>query len=136
MPYESQIGVHFVAKAGHPLADADEVSLTDLLKEPFMLTERGMSYRRLLDEQLAARSLEITPILESGNAYQLCALAAQGIGIAFLPDHVTAPAVADGTIVALNVPDINITIWKQLLYHRSKLISPAIQAVMDYCCGI
>lgn len=136
LPYESQIGVHFVAKTGHPLADADEVSLADLLKEPFMLTERGMSYRRLLDEQLAAKSLEITPILESGNAYQLCALAAQGIGIAFLPDHVTAPAVADGAIVELNVPDINITIWKQLLYHRSKLISPAIQAVMDYCCGI
>lgn len=136
LPYESQIGVHFVARAGHPLADAGEIPLGELLKEPFMLTERGMSYRRLLDEQLAARSLEVTPVLESGNAYQLCSLVAQGVGIAFLPDHVTTPAVRDGSIVELNVPDINITIWKQLLYHRSKLISPAIQAVMDYCCGL
>ena len=133
LSYESQIGVHFIAQAGHPLADAGSVTLEELLREPFMLTERGMSYRRLLDEQLAARSLEITPVLESGNAYQLCALVAQGTGLSFLPDHVTADAVRDGSVVELNVPDIDITIWKQLLCHRSKLISPAMQAVMDYC---
>ena len=136
LPYESQIGVHFVAQAGHPLADAGALTLEELLCEPFMLTERGMSYRRLLDEQLAARSLEISPVLESGNAYQICALVAQGAGVSFLPDHVTADAVSSGTVVELNVPDIDITIWKQLLYHRSKLVSPAMEAVMDYCMNI
>lgn len=134
--YESKIGVHFVAQAGHPLADSDTVTLEELLCEPFLLTERGMSYRRLLDEQLAARSLEITPVLESGNAYQLCTLVAQGVGVSFLPDHVTADAIERGSIVELNVPEIDITIWKQLLSHRNKLISPAMQAVMDYCTEI
>ena len=136
LSYESQIGVHFIAQAGHPLADAGSVTLEELLRESFMLTERGMSYRRLLDEQLAARSLEITPVLESGNAYQLCALVAQGVGISFLPDHVTADAVSNGSVVTLNVPDMDITIWKQLLHHRNKLPSPAMKAVMDYCMGI
>ncbi len=44
LSYESQIGVHFIAQAGHPLADAGSVMLEELLREPFMLTERGMSY--------------------------------------------------------------------------------------------
>ena len=125
--------VCFIAPSAHPLARQEAVTLEELPRQEFLLTERGMSYRRLLDEQLAARSLEITPVLESGNAYQLCALVAQGAGLSFLPDHVTADAVRDGSVVELNVPDIDITIWKQLLCHRSKLISPAMQAVMDYC---
>ena len=48
-----------------------------------------MSYRRLLEERLASRSLEIHPFLEIGDTALVCRLVEQNMGIAFLPDYVT-----------------------------------------------
>ncbi|MBQ8646845.1 MAG: LysR family transcriptional regulator, partial [Oscillospiraceae bacterium] len=85
---EKKIAAHFVAAASHPLAARDRLSVQELMGEPFLLTEQGMSYRRLLDEQLAARSLEIVPVLEMGNAERICQLVGQNAGLSFLPDYV------------------------------------------------
>ena len=118
---EEQVENHFV------------VSLADLVKQPFILTEKGMSYRRFLDEQLAQRSLEIIPVLEIGNPHLICSMVQKGIGVSFLPDFVTTQARDEGKLVYLNIPEIQVTIWKQLLHHRDKWISPQIDAVLKYC---
>ena len=96
------------------------------------MTEKGMSYRRMLDEKLSARSLEIHPILEAGSADLICRLVEQGAGLAFLPDYVTQRAAARGSIVYLEVRDFEVELWKQLLYHRDKWVSPPMRAVIEY----
>lgn len=128
---EEPVQVHFVAAADSAIADC--VALEKLVKAPFILTEKGMSYRRMLEEQLAQRSLEILPVLEVGNPHLICDLVQQGIGISFLPDFVTEKAKAEGKIRYLNVPGVEVTIWKQLLHHRDKWISPQIASVLQYC---
>lgn len=130
---EDRIGVHFVTASGSPLARAGRIPVRDLLDQPFLLTERGMSYRRMMDEKLAERSMEIVPVLELGNTDQLCRLVAQGAGLSFLPDYATEEAVRAGRLVRLPVADFEVTVWKQLLYHRDKWLSPPMQAVLDYC---
>lgn len=130
---EDRIGVHFVTASGSPLARAGRIPVRDLLDQPFLLTERGMSYRRMMDEKLAERSMEIVPVLELGNTDQLCRLVAQGAGLSFLPDYATEEAVRAGRLVRLPVDDFEVTVWKQLLYHRDKWLSPPMQAVLDYC---
>lgn len=130
---EEKVDTHFVVSADSPLAARQEISLQELVKEPFILTEKGMSYRRVLDEQLAKRSLEIKPVLEVGNAHLICELVHQGIGISFLPDYVTARAQAEDKVAYLKVPDFDVEVWKQLLHHRDKWISPQIASVLRYC---
>ena len=134
--HEAREGVHFVAASDHPLAARERVSIRELAEQPFLLTEKGMSYRRLLDEGLAARSLEIAPVLETGNVGLVCRLAEQGAGCSFLPDYATAESVAAGRLRRLAVEDFEIDIWKQLLCHRDKWISAPIRAVMECCKGI
>ena len=134
--HEERAGVHFVASPDHPLAKRAQVSIRELVKEPFLLTEKGMSYRRLLDEGLAAQSMEISPVLETGNVGLVCRLAEQGAGCSFLPDYATEEAVAAGRLRRLAAEDFEVEIWKQLLCHRDKWISPPIRAVMEYCRGI
>ena len=56
------------------------------------------------------------------------------MGISYLPDFVTKPYVEQGLIKYLNVKDINSDIWIQTLYHKNKIITPAIQSVIDYLC--
>ena len=131
--YEKKIGTHFIASTQHPLARSEYLTMDELSDHPFILTEHGMSYRRLMDEWLAERSMEISPVLELGNTDQICQLVDQNVGISFLPDYATEDAVRSGRIVHLPVRGIEIEVWKQLLYHRDKWISPAMQKVMEYC---
>ena len=120
---EERIDAHFIACASHPLARKDSVELQEILSEPFILTEKGMSYRRLLDEELAKRSMEIQPVLEMGSADLICRLVAEGVGMSFLPDYVTESAVDRGLIVRLPVKDIRVELWKQLLYRKDKWVT-------------
>lgn len=132
---EEQVSMHFVAAPDHPLCSRGRVSVRDLVQEDFVLTEKGMSYRRLMDEKLAAMSLEIQPVLEMGSTRLLCSLAEQGVGISYLPDYVTAKEVEEGRLSCLMVEDFEIEIWKQLLYHRDKWVSPQMESVINYCIG-
>ena len=93
----------------------------------------GMSYRRLMDEKLAGMSLEIQPILEIGRTDLICMLVEQGAGISFLPDYVTAEAVKEGRLFYLDVEDFGVEVWKQLLYHRDKWVSPQMESLLEYC---
>lgn len=133
---EEKIGVHFVVSPQNPLSRSKHLTKEDLLTQDFLLTEKGMSYRRLLDEWLAKDSMEIQPVLENGSADTICQLVEDGIGISFLPDYVTEGAVRRGTIVRLNVEGFAPDLWKQLLYHRDKWLSLPMESVIDYLSGI
>lgn len=133
---EEKIGVHFVVSTQNPLSRSQQLTKEDLLTQDFLLTEKGMSYRRLLDEWLAKDSMEIQPVLEIGSADVICQLVEDGIGISFLPDYVTEEAVRRGTIVRLDVEGFAPELWKQLLYHRDKWLSLPMESVIEYLSGI
>lgn len=130
---EEKMSVHFVASPQCPLCRKEYISVHELVEQPFVLTEKGMSYRRLMDEKLAELSLEIHPVLEIGSTGLICPLVEQGVGIAFLPDYVTAREVEAGRLTYLKVENFEIEIWKQLLYHRDKWVSPQMESVLRYC---
>ena len=129
---EEEIGVHFVVSSRNPLAKQRAVTVDQLMDQPFMLTEKGMSYRRLMDDQMARNSRAIHPVLETGRADLICALTEQDVGIGFLPDYVTEEGVRSGRLVRLNVADFFVVVWKQLLYRRDKWVSLQMQAMIDH----
>lgn len=135
---EEKVTAHFVAAAGYfsekgrKPGEQEQLSLEILAGLPFLFTEKGMSYRRLMDEKLASLSMELRPVLETGNADLICQLVAQGMGISFLPDYVTKEAVESGRICYLRVEGFEMELWRQLLYHHDKWVSPPMQAVMAY----
>lgn len=129
---EEEVSVHFVASAESPLAVRRQVSEEELLSCPAILTEKNVSYRKLLDEYLASHSLELLPYLEIGDTSLICSMVEAGMGISFLPDFVTEASVRAGRMIRFSVPEISVCIWKQMLYHREKWVSPEMQAVMEY----
>jgi hypothetical protein len=52
--------------------------------------------------------------------------------ISYLPDFVTKPFVDAGELCYLDVADMNIEIWKQLIYHKNKWISKSLGAFLAY----
>ncbi len=129
---EEPVGIHFVASSKNPLSERENVPVEDLIGEPLILTEKNVSYRKNLDEYLARRSMEMVPFLELGETTQISRLVEQNLGISFLPDFAAEEAVQRGTLVRLDTPEFQMNIWKQLLCHRDKWVSPEMQAVMDY----
>ncbi|MBQ8503762.1 MAG: LysR family transcriptional regulator [Clostridia bacterium] len=129
---EEQVKMHFVTGVSSPYATEKELAIRDIAHEPFILTEKGMGYRRVFDKALAKQSLEIQPVLEIGRTDIITDVLSKGIGISFLPDFVTDKAIRDGRLVYLNVTDIKTDIWKQLIYHRNKWISQSMNALIEY----
>ena len=129
---EVRIPAHFVVGASSPLAQKKQLSITQLVKEPFILTERGMGYRGALDKQLAKMSLEIQPILEIGRTDIITKLLENGTAVSFLPDFITRRKVEEGVLVYLDIPEVELDIWQQLIYHRNKWISKALDAFLNY----
>lgn len=133
---EEKIGVHFVAAQNHPLARRKGLSVRDLVQEAFLLTESNMSYSRLLHEHLAQQNLQIRPVLELGSPQMIAELVAENTGISFLPDFITETAVRQGKLVRLDVQDVQICVWKQLIHHREKWMSLQLKAAIDHLGGI
>lgn len=123
---------HFITAVGDPLGMGGPISLTNLVEQPCILTEKNVSYRNIFEQQLARCSLEIDPVLELGNTDLICHLVEKGLGISLLPDYVTEQAVNEGRIVRLEVKGLDIEIWRQVLYHQSKYLSPLMKTVMKY----
>lgn len=129
---EEQLPMHFVAASRSKFAGAKCLSIHDIINEPFILTEYGQGYRRVFDRELAKKSLEITPVLEIGRTDIITSLIAQSNMLSFLPDFVTKPLIDSGKLCYLNVSDISIDIWKQLIYHKNKWISKSLRTFIDY----
>lgn len=129
---EEQLSTHFVASSDSEFAGKKGLSIRDIANEPFILTEYGQGYRRVFDKELAKKSLEITPVLEIGRTDIITRTIAHSNMISFLPDFVTRELVDSGELCYLDVCDMNIEIWKQLIYHKNKWISKSLRAVIDY----
>ena len=129
---ESREAVHFVTGYQNRLSRKKQILLEDLICQPFILTEKEMSYRKLLSEYLASCSLEIQPVFEMGNTELICRMLEKNTSaVSLLPDYVTEKAAREKRLVRLDVKDFQLEIWKQLLYHRDKWISPQMQAFMN-----
>lgn len=129
---EEPLSMHFVANARSRFAVVKNLSVRDLVNEQFILTEYGQGYRKVFDRELAKKSLEITPSLEIGRTDIITSVLAEHDMISFLPDFVTKDLVAEGKLCYLNICDVNIEIWKQLIYHKNKWLSRSLKVFIEY----
>ena len=129
---EQLLPMHFVAASTSKFSGAKDVSIKDIINEPFVLTEYGQGYRRVFDRELAKKSLEITPVLEIGRTDMITSILAGSNMISYLPDFVTRDLIDGGVLCYLDVCDMSIDIWKQLIYHKNKWMSKSLKTVIEY----
>ena len=129
---EEPLSMHFVASSDSKFAGKKSLKMADIINEPFILTEYGQGYRRVFDKELAKKSLEITPVLEIGRTDIITSIVAESNMLSFLPDFVTEPLIKSGKLVYLDITDMNIDIWKQLVYHKNKWMSKSLKTFIDY----
>lgn len=129
---EERLPMHFVAAPISKFANVKGLSIKDIANAPFVLTEYGQGYRRVFDKELAKKSLDITPVLEIGRTDIITHILADSNMISYLPDFATKEHIEAGTLCYLDVVDVNIDIWKQLIYHKNKWISKSLKTFIEY----
>lgn len=129
---EEPLSMHFVTSPKSKFAGKRKLKMKDIINEPFVLTEYGQGYRRVFDKELAKKSLDITPVLEIGRTDIITNLLTKSDMISYLPDFVTAKAIESGELCYLDVCDMEMDIWKQLIYHKNKWMSKTLKTVIEY----
>ena len=129
---EELLPMHFVTGSKSKFAGKKNLKMKDIVNEPFILTEYGQGYRRVFDRELSKKSLEITPVLEIGRTDIITAILAKGDMISYLPDFVTRELIESGELCYLDVRDMEIDIWKQLIYHKNKWMSKSLKTAIEY----
>ncbi|HVU65926.1 MAG TPA: LysR family transcriptional regulator [Ktedonobacteraceae bacterium] len=122
--------LHLLVSPDHHLARCGQVRTSDLEGEQFLLTEAGCAYRNALERTLNAAGVHISTNLafDSVEAIKQCAIAA--MGIAFLPAMTVARELESGSLVALNWENQQFGAVIQMLWHKDKWLSPALQAFL------
>ena len=123
--------IFFVASAASALAREKHIPVERLLQEPLYLTEKGISYRYAMEQALAAKGYELHPVWEVGNTDVITRILLKNKGVSFLPEYVVHPYVADGRLAVLDVDCEEIVIWRQLVYHRNKDVTPQMQQFLE-----
>ena len=118
----------FVTASSHSFTDGEKVDLQAIIKEPFILTEKGGSYRYELEALLAAQEMEIRPVLEIGNTETIIHLLEEGMGVSFLPLFSVEKAIKQGSLSRIQTDIPTIQMCSQLLYHKNKWVTPQMQA--------
>jgi DNA-binding transcriptional LysR family regulator len=121
----------FVASGHHSFTNGKKVDLQTIINEPFILTEKGGSYRYELERILASYEIEIRPVLEIGNTETIIHLLEEGMGVSFLPLFSVKKAIKRGTLSQIQTDIPTIKMCSQLLYHKNKWVTPQMQTFIS-----
>lgn len=120
--------IHLVASPTHPLAQKSVISPADLDGEPLLLTEAGCAYRVQFQHQLSVAGVQPTNMLEFGSIEAIKQYVLVGMGIAVLPAIAVATEIAQEKLVVLTWSGEQICLTMQMIRHKQKWLSPALQA--------
>lgn len=122
----------FVSSPDHKLAQAGrELELDEVLKYPFLLTEKDASYRHMLEQYLASDDRFVRPFLEIGNTDFIIHMLRKNMGISFLPKFTIHKELEQGILTELKVRNFHMQTWRQIFYHKDKWVTPEMQAFIS-----
>lgn len=118
----------FVAAPASDLANREEpVDIEEVLERPLFLTERHQNYRMALDQFLGERGLSVQPTLECMSTQLLLSSVELNNGISLLPLYAVEQEVRKRAIRILDVRDFDMTMARQIVYHKDKWNTPEMQ---------
>ena len=121
----------FYAAPDHPLAGKKRITEKDLAGVPLLLTSHDCSFRHMLLEDLAGASVAPHIALETSSKEILKQFAANGLGVAFMPDMAARAEADRGLLTRLGWAGNPFPVFSRLYIHRDKHVSPAIQGLAD-----
>jgi DNA-binding transcriptional LysR family regulator len=118
-----------------PINDANNLkkpSLIDLQNETILLTEKGCSYRNLLESMIADSNMSFTSTFEITNIETLKNCVKSNLGIALLPYGVVKDEVNNKKLKIIDwEPTSNPEIFHFVSWHKDKKFTPLLETFVS-----
>lgn len=126
----------FISSPEHSMAQEEQITLSEVLKQPLILTGEITFLRRELAKAAYLCSQELRPVIQTESSNIILRLIEQNLGISFLPEHLVRAAFLKKKIAILPVIDYSLPFSVHVFYHKNKFFTPQmmglIQIVQEY----
>ncbi len=121
----------FVASSLNDFVRKKACTIEQVLEQPMILTEKGASYRFLLEQKLASIGKKVHPIIETGNTDFILNMLRRNLGISFLPKFMIEEQLENEKLTTLAVEDFALPVWQQIIYHKDKFLAREMRAFIQ-----
>lgn len=124
-----------VAAPGHVLAAETSVPRERLLREGFVVRERGSDTWKAMEEGLGTDIANLRVAMEIASTETIKQAVMAGMGISFLSGHTVSEELRAGTLVQLKTPGFPLMQHWYVVARRTKRLPPVAQAFRDFLLG-
>lgn len=127
--YEEEMAL--LASPLNKLKDKNKLKLKDIENESLILTEKGCSYRGVFEGMFKAENLQPHLSLEIGSIETIKTFVKNNLGITLLPVMTAQNELDKGELVKLDLVGCEFNIMTQVLYHKNKWLTPAMNVFIE-----
>jgi DNA-binding transcriptional LysR family regulator len=125
----------FIASPHHSLANKDIITVQELANQSFIVREAGSGTQTIFEHAMQASDVpwKVVGIYNNIEAIKQSVIA--NLGLAVVSEVAIADEVGQGRIVALPVRGISLKRRFNMIYHRQKFFTRAMQSFWDSSLG-
>jgi len=116
----------------HPLAKQKSLDVKDIIKLPLIVSQKDTVSRQALDRLSSKLSLPFNIAYEIENKSMAKTMVEKNLGIAFFSNLEIKKEVESKLIHVLELEDVPFYRYIQVIYNKSRELSPAVQAFYEY----
>ncbi len=121
-----------VASPQHPLCEKEDITLSELVKERFLVREKGSGTRKAINRLFAGEKLAITPYMELGDTGAIKNAVMANLGISVLSRHSLKGELQTGSIKILKARDFPLHRHWYAIYPSEKNLSIVTRTFLDF----
>lgn len=117
----------------HPLAKQKNISINALIKEPWILREKGSGTRETFDRAFQNHHAELNIRLELEHTEAIKRAVEYGLGIGCISRLALKDAFRRGSLVPLDTPDLKLNRNFYFLWHKQKYQTAGMKHFLSLC---
>lgn len=117
----------------HPLAQAGNISMEQLLQQPWILREKGSGTRETFDRALRNNHSQFNIRLELEHTEAIKRAVESGLGIGCISRLALKDAFRRGSLVPLATPDLDLGRYFYFLWHKQKYQTTGMREFISMC---
>ena len=129
--HEQRETLGFYVCPAHEFAAKKKVREQDLDGVPMLLTSHDCTFRNMFLTCMKRHGISPDIVMETSSKEILKAFAANGLGVALMPDMTAETEIEKGSLVRLNWAGDDFPVYSQVFVHKDKHITKPIEGLLD-----
>lgn len=121
-----------VARPDHPLAHEKAIPLPRILRDPFIVRERGSDTWNSMEDAFGERLPEMNIAMQIKSTETIKQAVMAGMGLGFLSAHTVSRELQAGALTILDVKGLPLMLNWYVVHRRGKRLPPVAQAFRQF----